>query len=93
MRRNKIKSADRQQMWRELHTERHQRLYRERGHTVEPMQSVVKDIFDLDRAWMRGNENNRWVIAAMGVAVQVAQRIAYQQGKSTWRVQALVLGI
>lgn len=42
---------------------------------------------------MRGNENNRWIFAAMGVAVQVAQRIAYQQNQSTWVVKALVLGI
>jgi len=47
----------------------------------------------LERAWMRGNESNRWVFAAMGVAVQVAQRIAYHNGASTWRVKALVLGI
>jgi hypothetical protein len=93
MRRTKIKTPERKQMWRELHTERHQRLYRERRYTVEPMQSLVKDIFDLDRAWMRGNQNNRWLFAAMGVAVQVAQRIAYQNGASTWRVKALVLGI
>ncbi len=57
------------------------------------MQSLVKDIFDLERAWMRGNENNRWVFAAMGVAVQVAQRIAYQRQQSTWVVKDLVLGV
>lgn len=93
MRRTKIKSPERQQMFRELQTERHRRLYRERSHTVEPMQSVVKDIFELERTWMRGNENNRWVFAAMGVAVQVAQRIAYQRNESTWRIKDLVLGI
>jgi hypothetical protein len=93
MRRTQIKSPERQQMWQELHTERHQRLYRQRGQTVEPMQSLVKDIFDLDRTWMRGNDNNRWIFAAMGVAVQVAQRLAYQSGESTWRIKALVLGI
>lgn len=93
MRRNKIKSPERKQMWRELHTERHQRLFKERRYTVEPMQSVLKDIFDLERAWMRGNENNHWVFAAMGVAVQIAQRIAYQRNQSTWIVKDLVLGV
>ncbi len=93
MRRNKIKSPERKQMFRELQTERHRRLYRERSHTVEPMQSLGKDIFDLERAWMRGNENNRWLMAAMGVALQVAQRIAYRQNQSTWRIKDLVLGV
>ena len=92
MRRNKIKSPERQQMFRELQTERHRRLFRERRYTVEPMQSLVKDIFELERTWMRGNENNRWVFAAMGVAIQVAQRLAYQKNQSTWRIKALVLG-
>ena len=93
MRRNKIKSPERKQMWCELQTERHRRLFRERRFTVEPMQSLVKDIFDLERAWMRGNENNRWSFAAMGVAVQVAQRIAYQRQQSTWIIKDLVLGV
>jgi hypothetical protein len=93
MRHNKIKAPERQQMWRELHSERHQRLYRERRYTVEPMQSLVEDIFDWERAWMRRNANNRWIMAAMGVAIQVAQRIAYQNGESTWRVKDLVFGI
>ena len=42
---------------------------------------------------MRGTESNRWVFAAMGVAVQVAQRIAYLQNDSTWRIKDLVLGV
>jgi hypothetical protein len=25
------------------------------------MQGIVKDIFDLNRCWMRGNDNNRWL--------------------------------
>ena len=57
------------------------------------MQNLVKGLFDLERAWMRSNDNHRWVIAAMGVAVQMAQGIAYQRGESTWRVQARVLDI
>jgi hypothetical protein len=40
---------------------------------------------------MRGNANNRWLFAAMGVAVQTAQRIAF--ALSTWKIKNLVLGI
>ena len=93
MRRTKDKAPARQPMRQELRTERHRRIYRERGYTVEPMQSLVKDIFELDRCWMRGNENNRWLFAAMGIAVQIAQRDAVRLGESTWQIKARVLGI
>ena len=93
MRRNKIKTAKRQQMFRELQTERYQRLYAERGHTVEPMQSLVKNIFDLDSCWTRGDDNNRWLFAAMGVSVQIAQYQAFQQNESLWAIQNRVVGL
>lgn len=93
MRRNKLKTAQRQQMFRELQLERHQRLYAERSHTVEPMQSLVKNIFDLDQCWMRGDDNNRWLFAAMGVAVQMAQHQAHQHNESLWAIQNRVLGL
>lgn len=86
------KTPARQQMRQELRLERHRRLYRERQHTVEPMQSLVKDLFDLERCWMRGNVNNRWLFAAMGVAVQIAQREAWRHGTSTWQIRERVLG-
>jgi hypothetical protein len=63
MRCTKDTTPKRRQMRQELRLERHRRIYRERGHTVEPMQSLVKDIFELDRCWMRGNDNNRWLFA------------------------------
>jgi hypothetical protein len=93
MRRNKLKSPERQQMFQELHTERHQRLSAERSHTVEPMQSLVKNIFDLERCWMRGDDGNRWLFAAMGVAVQIAKLHAYRGGASTWCIKDKVLGL
>ena len=37
----------------------HKQIYKERGYRVEPMQGLVKDIFELDHCWMKGNENNR----------------------------------
>ena len=56
-----------QKMW----TPVNQQLYRQRAITVEPMQGLVKNLFDLEHCWMRGDANNRWLFAAMGVAVQV----------------------
>ena len=37
---------------------KHKKIYLERADKVEPMQGLVKDIFELDRCWMRGEENN-----------------------------------
>jgi hypothetical protein len=56
------------------------------------MQGLVKDIFELDRCWMRGNSNNRWIFAAMGLTVQMHQLQAFKQGGSTWNIKELVLG-
>jgi hypothetical protein len=56
------------------------------------MQGLVKQIFDLDRCWMGGSKNNRWLFAAMGLTFQMHQLIAYQKGKSTWKIQEEVLG-
>ncbi len=88
-----IKSPTRKAMRRVMRTRTNQKLYRERGVTVEPMQALVKDIFELDRCWMRGNVNNRWLFAAMGVAMQIAQQQAVAQGRSTWNVKQAVLGL
>ncbi len=93
MRRSKDGTPERQQMRRELQSERHRRIYAQRSHTVEPMQSLVKNIFDLDQCWMRGNANQRWLFAAMGVAIQMAQFHAYQNNRSTWRIKNAVLGV
>jgi hypothetical protein len=87
------KSVTRQQMIQEMVTEENNKQYKERSTTVEPMQGLMKDVFELDRCWMRGDANNRWVYAAMGVAVQIAQLSAYQCKRSTWKIKALVLGI
>ena len=32
---------------------KHKKIYRERSYKVEPMQGLVKEIFELDRCWMR----------------------------------------
>lgn len=56
------------------------------------MQELMVDIFDLHRCGMRGDDNNRWAFAAMGVAVQMAPFKAYRWGKSTWSMKEDVLG-
>jgi hypothetical protein len=86
------KSPGRQRMVQILKQPKNKRLYKQRSYTVEPMQGLVKDIFELERCWMRGKENNRWVFAAMGVAVQMHQYRAWQAGRSTWAVKQEVLG-
>jgi hypothetical protein len=93
LRKNFIKSSQRKAMQRQMQTRANRRIYRERGVTVEPMQGLVKDIFELERCWMRGDVNNRWLFAAMGVAVQIAQGQAIRMGRSTWQVKQQVLGV
>ena len=86
------KSPARQRMVRVLKQKKNQRLYQQRRYTVEPMQGLLKDIFELERCWMRGTENNRWLFAAMGVAVQMHQYRAWAAGHSTWAIKQEVLG-
>jgi len=86
------KTPHRKEMIKFMNKPEHKKIYRERSYKVEPMQGLVKDIFELDRCWMRGDENNRWLFAAMGIAVQMHQLQAFKQGKSTWYVKELVLG-
>lgn len=87
------KSESRQQMIAEMWTEENKIEYKERSVTVEPMQGLVKDIFELERCWMRGDANNRWLYAAMGIAVQMAQLKACRCNQSTWKIKTEVLGV
>ena len=91
-RENMNKTDKRRLMIADMHQPRHKQIYKERGYRVEPMQGIVKDIFDLNRCWMRGNDNNRWLFAAMGLAVQMHQLNAYENNQSTWRIKNRVLG-
>jgi hypothetical protein len=92
-RQGKNKSASRKKMIREMWTRANRKVFRQRGTTVEPMQGLVKELFDLERCWMRGDASNRWLFAAMGVAVQVAQRSAIQRKQSPWQIKDAVLGV
>jgi hypothetical protein len=87
------KSPRRQEMIRQMLTPQNCRDYKHRSTTVEPMQGLVKDIFDLDRCWMRGDASNRWLFAAMGLAVQIAQQKALRQNHSPWNIKQEVLGL
>ena len=92
-RKNSAHTEGRQHMIKVLNLPKNRRLRQQRGQTVEPMQSVVKDIFALERCWMRGQRNNRWLFAAMGVAVQLHQARALKAHHSTWKIKQEVLGL
>lgn len=86
------KTPERRAMIKAMKTRLCQKYLKERGQTVEPMQGLVKEIFDLDRCWMRGNDSNRWLFAAMGLTVQMHQLRAYRQNRSTWKIKSEVTG-
>jgi len=86
------KSPARKRMIKGLTQRKQKRLDKQRSSTVEPLQGLVKDIFALETCWMRGNANNRWLFAAMGVVVQIHQYQAWQEGRSTWAIKQEVLG-
>jgi len=86
------KSPARHRMVNVLKQRKNRQVYKQRSYTVEPMQGVIKDIFELERCWMWGNANNRWLFAAMGVVVQMHQDRAWQAGHSPWAIKAEVLG-
>ena len=85
-------SPARKRMLKVLTPRKTKRLYKQRSSTVEPMQGLVKGIFDLETCWMRGNANHRWRFAALGVVVHMHQYQAWQAGRSTWAITQEVLG-
>jgi hypothetical protein len=91
-RKNMNKTESRKRMIAAMKTKRARKYLKERSQTVEPMQGLVKEIFDLDCCWMRNDDNNRWLFAAMGLAVQMHQLQAYQNHQSTWNIKSAVLG-
>ena len=91
-RKNMDKSPERKYMIEVMKLHEHRKLRKRRSHTVEPMQGLVKDIFELENCWMRGDENNRWIFAAMGLTVQLHQLQAFRKGQSTWKIKSAVLG-
>jgi hypothetical protein len=86
-------TAARQQMLNVLNRPINRRRRQQRGQTVEPMQGVIKDIFALERCRMRGHRNNRWLFAAVGVAVPLHQARALNAHRSPWKSKREVLGL
>jgi len=86
------KSPHRKKMIEFMKKRKHKNITRERSFKVEPMQGIVKKIFDLNRCWMSGEGSNRWPFAAMGLAIQMLQFKAYKSGRSTWNIKEQVLG-
>jgi len=87
------KSERRQKMIAEQMKLENRLIYKKRATTVEPMQGLIKDLFGLEDCSMRGNRSNRWLFAAMGIAVQIAQHQADKKGKSTWKIKEAVCGL
>lgn len=91
-RKGQDKSPNRKRLIKVLQQQKNKRLYKQRSYTVEPMQGVVKAIFELERCWLRGHEHHRWLFAAMGPVVQMHQYRAWTEGRSTWAIKQEVLG-
>ncbi len=91
-RQNMLKSEARIEMNAVMNQPKNKKIYKERSMRVEPMQGLVKDIFELDRCWMRGSKNNRWLFATMGIVIQMHQLRAFRNRKSTWKIKDEVLG-
>jgi hypothetical protein len=79
-------------MHRLMRTPELKQIYIERSYRVEQVQGLVKDIFDIDRCWMCGNNSNRSLFAAMGITVQMHQLTAFKENRSTWKIKDEVLG-
>jgi hypothetical protein len=92
-RKHSAHTAERQHLIKVLKRPKNRRLRKQRGQTVEPMQGVVKDIFALERCWMRGQRHTRWLFAAMGVVVQRHQARALKAHRSTGKIKQEVLGL
>jgi hypothetical protein len=86
------KSASQKQMIKHMVTKKNQQDDKERLTTVEPIQGRVAKTFELEQYWMRGVAHNRWLVAAMGIAVQMAQWRACTHKRSTWNLTSEVVG-
>jgi hypothetical protein len=91
-RQNMYKSLHRKKMLQFMQKRKHQKIYRERSYRVEPMQGIVKGIFDLNRCWMCGEQNIRWLFAAMGLTTQMHHLDDFKKGRSTWNIKEQMLG-
>lgn len=91
-RENMDKTQKRQEMIKVMNQPEHKAIYKERSYRVEPMQGLVKEIFDLARCWMRGDKSNRcylqpWVQRSKCISAQHSKK-----NRSTWCIKEEVLG-
>jgi hypothetical protein len=86
-RNNRDHTAARQQMIHLLNRPKNRKLRQQRGQTVEPRQGVLEASVALDRCWMHGYWNTRWLFAAMGVTVQIHQASALKRQGSAWQIK------
>jgi hypothetical protein len=74
-----------------LQTARGKRLYRQRRTSVEPFNSWLKTLFQLDdRVWHRGLNNNRTQLLAAIFVYQLLLKINHRQGNKTGRIKRLL---
>src|SRR5882724_2468722 len=85
-------SASRKKMIKQMLTKKNIKDDKERSTTGEPMQGLVAKTFERERCWMRGDAHNRWLVAAMGIAGQMAQWRAWTHKGSTRNVKSDVVG-
>ena len=83
--RSRRRRADRSTFY---HSRRGQRLYRQRGQTVEPFNEWFKTKFDLAAAvWHRGLANNKTQLAAAIFVYQLLLRYHYRRGGTNGNIQ------
>jgi Transposase DDE domain len=74
-----------------LKSRRGQRIYKRRIRTVEPFNSWLKSLFELDpHAWHRGLLNNQTQILAAIFAYQLLVRYNYRRGNNNGRLRWLI---
>lgn len=74
-----------------LKSRRGQRAYQRRSRTVEPFNSWLKSLFELEtRVWHRGLANNQTQILAAIFAYQLLVRHNYRRGNQNGRIQCLL---
>ena len=69
---------------------RGRKIYRQRSRTVEPFHEWLVRVFELERVWHRGLDNNRTQVLAAIFAYQVLLRYNHRHGNSNGQIKAIV---
>jgi hypothetical protein len=73
-----------------LKSRRGRKLYRRRSQTVEPFHEHLARVFEVERAWHRGLDNNRTQVLAAVFAYQVLLRWNHRRGRPNARIKHIV---